>query len=167
MVDRHGTDDIPIRVSHLESSVERLHADNQRTQHTLAGVVAQLDSQGRILSDIAEKLDGQRTRRPDMPMILTVAIMAVGLIGTIGGFALAPVYREMSASAKFHEAVTQTLIDRSAVIGNAQARISQLEESSRHTNDRLLNVESNRFSKQDGDQLRRDIDEKIETLRGN
>ena len=57
MVDRHGTDDIPIRVSHLEGSVDRLHSDNQRTQQTLAGVVAQLDTQGRILQDIAEKLD--------------------------------------------------------------------------------------------------------------
>jgi len=166
MVDRHGTDDIPIRVSHLENSVERLHADNQRTQQTLAGVVAQLDSVGRSVTDIATKLDTARTRKPDMPMILTVAIMSIGLLGTVGGFALSPVYREMSASAKFHEAVTQTLIDRSGVIGNAQARIEQLEESSKQTNDRLLKVESNRFSKQDGDQLRRDIDEKIEALRG-
>ena len=162
MVVAHGSDDsfardIPIRVSHLESSVQELHQDNQRSQRTLAGVVAQLEAQGRLLTDISNKLDAARTKKPELS---TVASFLAVLI-TISVLAFAPVYREMTTAAGERKDFAERLLDRAYELGQTSARLDQDEDAIRQINNRLLKAESDRFTKQDAqwleDKLRQEM----------
>ena len=168
MVHGAGTDkeyaqDIPIRVSHLETSVNQLHVDNQRTQNTLSGIVAQQEAQGRLLADIADKLDKTRTSRPELGSMATAATVIL----IIGAMAFAPVYREMDKSADLHEIFAGTLEDRSSIIAESVARIRYIERQTDSLETRMLGVESNRFSKQDGQRLEEQLRAEIARLKPN
>lgn len=147
--DADYTRDIPIRVSHLETSVNQLHIDNQRTQSTLAGIVAQQESQGRLLADIANKLDQTRTQKPNLPAV----IAAVGVMITISVLAFAPVYRELSEFRFITAEISAELNERGKIIANSVARLDHIEDRQRANEQRLLGVEANRFTKQDGQLL--------------
>ena len=163
MVHASGTDnDIPIRVSHLESSVSQLHNDNQRTQAALAGISAQQEAQGKLLSDIANKLDQTRTARPNIGMFVTIGISAVSLIMLIGVLSFSPVYREMDNSSVIHKDMADKLMHRTGIIAEALARIEHVERQTDHLEERMLSVEANRFSKQDGQRLEEILREEIE-----
>lgn len=158
MVQGAGTDteysrDIPIRVSHLETSVNQLHVDNQRTQTTLAGIVAHQEAQSKVLSDIAGKLDATRTARPNLVAYAMIALAAVGTTFTYSELRLAPVYREMDTNAKTHEVFNSLLNDRSTIIADSAARLKHVEGQADSLEERMLDVEANRFSKQDGQRL--------------
>ena len=163
MVHAAGTDnDIPIRVSHLESSVSQLHMDNQRTQAALAGISAQQEAQGKLLSDIANKLDQTRTARPNIGMFVTIGISAVSLIMLIGVLSFSPVYREMDNSNVIHKDMADVLMHRTGIISEALARMEHVEKHANSLESRMLGVESNRFSKQDGQRLEDSLREAIE-----
>ena len=87
---------LPIRVEQLETSVASLHQDSIRTQSALAALAGQVDGLSDTLRDIADKLDAQRTRRPEMGALATWAIVIL----TIGALAFAPLMRQQE---RFHE----------------------------------------------------------------
>lgn len=90
-MEAHGTNDVGVRVSHLENTVEALHRDSVRTQAALAGLSSKVDSITNAISDLSIKLDQHRTRRPDLAGVAAV----VSLILVIGGLAMAPLYQRM------------------------------------------------------------------------
>lgn len=87
---------LPTRVEQLETSVASLHQDSIRTQSALAALAGQVDGLSDTLRDIADKLDAQRTRRPEMGALATWAIVIL----TIGALAFAPLMRQQE---RFHE----------------------------------------------------------------
>jgi len=154
-----GSDtDIPVRVSHLETSVHQLHVDNQKTQTALAAISQEIGAQGKALSEIASKLEETRTRKPN----LSAAVAAVGVIVTISILAFSPVYRELNEMLHFKEALMPEMAERAKVIVSSAARLDHVEDRQRGVEGRLLLVEANRFTKQDAQnmeaELRRDID---------
>jgi len=161
--DREYSQDIPIRVSHLESSVGQLHIDNQRAQTTLAGIVAQQEAQGRVLSDIADKLDKARTSKPELGALATVASVVL----LIGVMAFAPVYREMDANTQAHDVFAGLLTDRAMVIADSAARLKYLEDASHSLEKRMIGVEANRFNRQDAQALESELRAEINRLKQN
>lgn len=134
MVDGHGSDGLPSRVSQLEnqvgetrSDVHQLRIESQTAQKTFAGFAVTLDQLSQSLADVSAKLDQQRTQKPNLLMITSVAVASILMVCTLGGFAFAPVYREMTASAKYHDTLNDLLMDRAYRIGRSEAKIENLE----------------------------------------
>ena len=170
MVSGAGTDegysqDIPVRVSHLETSVSQLHIDSQRTQNTLAGIVARQDDQSRILTDISSKLDDTRTQKPNLGVGIAVLVGILGLVATIGTLSFSPVYRDLNNFGAFEIATTDELADRAKIIISSAARLDHVEDRQRATEQRLLIVESNRFTLQDAQVLEAELRRELDALR--
>lgn len=141
MVEQHGTSydaDIPVRVSHLEGSVDRLHADNQATQRTLAGVVSQLESVRNMLTDVAGKLDRARTQRPNMVPIIAVAISAVALLVVIGSLALAPLGERVDELHRYDDWSLQNWLEQVESRGAQNARLDRAEDDIRALRNEML-----------------------------
>lgn len=155
MVERQGSDStmsiehLDRRVAHLEESVDGLHKDSVRTQGALSGIAAKVDSLAITMQDIGEKLDQQRTRRPELGSMATLALVII----TIGAMALAPMTWNVSRLENEINLIQHTATERAELVGRIQAnreyvadRLAALEEAQKNTS-------SNRFTKADGQRL--------------
>lgn len=158
--DRDYAQDIPVRVSHLETSVNQLHIDNQRTQTTLAGISAEQSAQSRLLGDIATKLDQTRTQKPN----LTVLVSGIGVLITMSVLAFSPVYREMNAFEAKTTLLATEAAERSKQIATTAARLDFVAERQLVNEQRLLATEANRFTKQDAQRLEDNIQNQVQYM---
>jgi len=72
------------RVGHLEESVDSLHKDSIRTQSAIASIATHIDSIVDTMHVIDQKLDEQRTRRPELAGIAAVAAVILTFMGYSG-----------------------------------------------------------------------------------
>ena len=142
------------RVDHLEQSVEALHRDSMRTQGAIAGMAAQVDSIVDTIKDIGQKLDQQRTRRPELGALATTALVVL----TIGALALAPLNMRMSSLENQLHSMQTAEIETAITLGEFGAarealthRVSEIEK-----NQNVMG--GNRFTKQDGLRLEDKLD---------
>jgi hypothetical protein len=169
MVMSAGTDsqydkDIPVRVSHLESSVAQLHTDNQRAQTMLAGIVAQQDAHSRLLADISAKLDQTRTQKPNLLGLAVAVLTLVGLMFSYGELKLAPIYRDLTEATVRVQHIDDELDERGKLISSMTGKLEHVEDRQRTNENRLLLVEANRFTKQDGQTLEQSLRTEIRAL---
>lgn len=130
MVEQHGTGTdagLPTRVTHLEGSVDRLHTETAQMQRTLGGVVTQLDSLGKVLTDVSDKLDKQRTRRPNFTAILAVTISALALVAVIGTMAFSPVNQRLDSLELRTEVLYEARTKQAAQIDATSERTRSIE----------------------------------------
>jgi chromosome segregation ATPase len=68
------------RIATLEESVDGLHKDSIRTQGAIASIATHIDSIVETMHVIDQKLDEQRTRRPELAGLAAVAavILSIG-----------------------------------------------------------------------------------------
>ena len=114
-------DGLPTRVEQLETSVASLHQDSIRTQSALAALAGQVDGLSDTLRDIADKLDAQRTRRPEMGALATWAIVIL----TIGALAFAPVSARLSNLEEISHRGAEIMMERAEIIGGAKADLEE------------------------------------------
>lgn len=104
MVEQSGTGGDPNgvsrRVDRLESALARLSEESIRTQGALSTLAKHLDAQAEALTGIADKLDEQRTKRPELGALATWSLVIL----TIGALAFAPLMKQQE---RFHERLTR------------------------------------------------------------
>lgn len=100
MVEHSGTGGDPHgvtrRVDRLEEVLARLSEESIRTQGAIGTLAKHLDAQAEALTGIAEKLDEQRTKRPELGALATWSLVIL----TIGALAFAPLMKQQE---RFHE----------------------------------------------------------------
>ena len=99
MVEHSGTGPAPEvsrRVDRLEEALARLSEESIRTQGAISTLAKHLDGQAEALERIAEKLDEQRTKRPELGALATWSLVILAL----GGLALYPMQQQQE---RFHE----------------------------------------------------------------
>jgi len=114
-------DGLQPRVEQLETSVASLHQDSIRTQSALAALAGQVDGLSDTLRDIADKLDAQRTRRPEMGALATWAIVIL----TIGALAFAPISSRLSNLENVAYKGADIMMERAEVIGSATSELAE------------------------------------------
>ena len=117
-------DGLPTRVEQLETSVASLHQDSIRTQSALAALAGQVDGLSDTLRDIADKLDAQRTRRPEMGALATWAIVIL----TIGALAFAPISARLHTIESAAFTASGVLMERAQIIGAAEQELEEHSE---------------------------------------
>lgn len=104
MVEQSGTGGDPHnvtrRVHRLEEVLAKLSEESIRTQGAIGTLAKHLDTQADALTSIAEKLDEQRTKRPELGALATWSLVIL----TIGALAFAPLMKQQE---RFHERLTR------------------------------------------------------------
>lgn len=147
MVEKSGTDDFA--AYNLPNRVDRLEAGQQAIHQDLAGIKSSQDIQGKVLSDIAEKLDTQRTRQPNLMGYVIALVAIVGLGLTYGELQLAPMWRELNASALQRTQLAGVLLQRAELIGAFGEAQDGIEKRVTGLEDRMLARENNQYTKSD------------------
>jgi hypothetical protein len=102
MVEHSGTSGEPhvsARINRLEEALARLSEESIRTQGAISTLAKHLDGQADALERIADKLDEQRTKRPELGALATWSLVIIAL----GGLALYPLQQSQE---RFHERLT-------------------------------------------------------------
>lgn len=130
------------RITTLEESVDGLHKDSIRTQGAIASIATHIDSIVETMHVIDQKLDEQRTRRPELAGLAAVAavILSIGAYsGSIINDKLQDTKTVLTADVAKLEAEVDArgpLIGKYETLVDIQARqIERLEDRIDHLHD--------------------------------
>lgn len=88
------------RIDRVEEALARLSEESIRTQGAIGTLAKHLDAQAEALNSIADKLDEQRTKRPELGALATWSLVIL----TIGALAFAPLVQQQD---RFHDRLTR------------------------------------------------------------
>jgi len=126
------------RVRQLEHSVESLHGDMGHVKQTLAVISGQQSSFAKTLESVADKLDAQRTKRPDWGALGTWA----AVILTIGALSLTPLAMRLVSAEHDIEKLEATDDSRGLQIGEFAEHNRNTDEWLSHIENRLDRLEN-------------------------
>ena len=119
------------RISRLEVSVEQLHDDSIKNREAMSALKQGQDTLSKVIEKIDNKLDEQRTSKPNYLGILSAIIAATAVIISIGTLVVLP--------------IKEANVRQDAEINTLQGAI--------------VETHKNRFTKQDGQRLEDKVDE--------
>lgn len=125
MVEASGTsgesNGVARRIDRLETVMARLSEEAIRTQGNISTLAKHLDAQAEALTAIAEKLDEQRTKRPELGALATWSLVLLA----IGGLAFAPVSSRLANLENVAYKGADIMMDRAELIGELRAELGE------------------------------------------
>jgi len=171
MVAGTGTDEnIPVRLSHVESEVSSLGSRLSQMVAQVASLDARSAAQSSLLEKMDRKLDQQQAweqsredgRRPNLLALGMGVLMLLGTVVTYSSLRLDPILRELDDAKVDRMANTELAQDNAKIATGNAARMDHLESDLDSIKARLLVTESNRFTKQDSQYLEEELRKEIE-----
>lgn len=153
-----GTHELDFRVTRLETSVSALHEDSRKTQAAVASLGSRVGAMHTAITDIADKLDVARTKRPDMQGVAAV----VGVLIIIFGLAIAPSYWRLDRAEGSLASVLAIQSERGGIIAGYRSDREHLLREIERLEDQVADIRGSRFTGEDGRQLRDKLDRHIE-----
>lgn len=142
------------RVKQLEHSVESLHTDMGKMSSAIAGISAQVTTLAHTLDSVADKLDVQRTKRPELSAMAAVA----AVILAVGGATLWPISQRIGLVEFQQQWQQQIISERGEIIGRFSADRDHIQSEISALRKRVDEMSSDRFTKQDGQRLEDKVD---------
>ena len=156
-----GGPQMEVRVSKLEHVQEAQWGELKHLSGQMSAISADVSSLAAIqresnsrLSDIADKLDATRMKRPD----LQGSMAALSVIIVIASLALTPLYINQNKLEHRVERAELIQDERSYIIGKYEAKLEILEEQVDELEKAGLQMLGNRFTKEDGKRLEDKVD---------
>lgn len=147
-------DGLPTRVTHLEGSVTQLHQDSIKSQAMMAAMQRDLGNIGDALKSFGDKLDQQRTKRPDIGAFAGWA----AVILTMVAMAYAPLAWRMSDHEATLDQLTSRQFENSQIVGEYSVERQHVRDAITRLENKVDSTQSNRFTKEDGERLNDKID---------